>query len=45
ASADLMDLWRRELGRFQALVSQFGAGPGSELDPETRAELEALGYL
>ena len=44
-SADLMDLWRRELGRFQALVGEFGAGVGSELDSETRAELEALGYL
>jgi arylsulfatase A-like enzyme len=41
----LLDLWKRELGRFQALGARFGAGEGSELDEETRAELEALGYL
>jgi hypothetical protein len=40
-----LDLWKRELGRFQALGARFGAGEGSELDEETRAELEALGYL
>lgn len=41
----LLDMWKREVGRFQAEGSRFGAGEGSELDDETRAELEALGYL
>ena len=41
----LEDLQKRELGRLQALVDRFATGEGVELDAETRAELEALGYL
>lgn len=44
-AAALLDLWKRELGRFQTAAGLFGAGEGIELDPETRAELEGLGYL
>ncbi|MDF1797669.1 MAG: sulfatase [Planctomycetota bacterium] len=42
--AELLDLQRRELGRFQREAEDIGAGPGVELDAAARAELEALGY-
>lgn len=41
----LLDLHTHELGRFQRAAMAFGAGKGVELDEETRAELEGLGYL
>jgi len=41
----LEDMRLRELGRLQALAERHGSGDGVELDAETRAELEALGYL
>lgn len=44
-AAHLFDLRAAELGRFQKAAGIFGRGAGIELDAETRAELEALGYL
>ena len=41
----LFDLWARELARFQKAAAEYGVGAGIELDAETKAELEGLGYL
>lgn len=41
----LFEIWTHELGRFQAAAGLYGVGMGIELDAETRAELEGLGYL
>jgi arylsulfatase A-like enzyme len=48
-SADAAYTWRSRLDRILegclALGARFTAGPGSRLDPQTRLELEALGYV